>query len=65
VRRFNYLSKNGVHYSFSQYSINKGLWGQAWRKRNLNVKPTIAMPTLQLKKKEKKKVTLQFERRIG
>jgi argininosuccinate synthase len=26
-----YLSKNGVHYSWekAQYSINKGLWGQA------------------------------------
>jgi argininosuccinate synthase len=62
-----YLSKNGVHYSWekAQYSINKGLWGTSvGGKETLTSNqslPSEAYPS-QLQKTGEEKVTLQFEK---
>jgi argininosuccinate synthase len=54
-----YLSKNGVHYSWekAQYSINKGLWGTSVGGKKLTSNqplPNDAYPST-LQKKEKRK----------
>lgn len=62
-----YLSKNGVHYSWekAQYSINKGLWGTSiGGKETLTshqALPSEAYPS-QLVKEGEEKVTLEFEK---
>jgi argininosuccinate synthase len=62
-----YLSKNGVHYSWekAQYSINKGLWGTSvGGKETLTshqALPSQAYPS-QLQKEGEEKVTLHFEK---
>jgi argininosuccinate synthase len=61
-----YLSKNGVHYSWekAQYSINKGLWGTSvGGKETLTSNqplPNEAYPS-QLQKEGEEKVTLHFD----
>ena len=62
-----YLSKNGVHYSWekAQYSINKGLWGTSvGGKETLTshqALPSEAYPS-QLTKEGEEKVTLTFKK---
>jgi argininosuccinate synthase len=61
-----YLSKNGVHYSWekAQYSINKGLWGTSvGGKETLTSNqplPDEAYPS-QLQKEGEEKVILHFD----